>query len=207
MTAKVVAGGYTTVTRGRGVFGRGNCCGEIFVFQIGAEFSPIIFCAMWAISCSLGRRLTVFSVGRYWCPCIACHDALAGVCCVHSVLSYCRPMYQFSTRVSKPTQNVVVLGDQVKSVAPKGKGQGKSRSSYETLAQLVSAGKRGGSVQFMHAGLKSCKLLWGDECPLQSALKEWATKCAEQGHINPLGHPRTLQEDEITALVQYFSTI
>ena len=56
----------------------------------------------------------------------------------------------------------------------------------------------------MRAGLKSCKLLWDDECPPRSTLKEWARKVAEQGHTNPPGWPRTLQVLQNAALVQYF---
>ena len=47
---------------------------------------------------------------------------------MHSVLSYCKPM-----DVCEPTQNVAVLGDHLKRVAPKGKGKGKGnkRGSYK----------------------------------------------------------------------------
>ena len=40
---------------------------------------------------------------------------------MHGVLASCRPMDRSVTHVSKPTQNVDVLADHLKSVAPKGK--------------------------------------------------------------------------------------
>ena len=105
------------------------------------------------------------------------------------VSSYCRPMDRFVTRASKPTQNVAVLGDHLKSVAPKGKGKGKKRGSCKAKPwpNWSPLEEEEAALQFVRASLKSCRLLWGDECPPRSTLEELATKFAEQGHINPLG--------------------
>ena len=120
-------------------------------------------------------------------------------------------MYRFLTRGSNPIQNGAVLGHHLKSVAPKGKGKGngkgKKRGAYKAKPwHNWSPLEKEAALQFMRAGLESCRLLWGDEYP-RSTLEEWATKFAEQDHISPLGHPRTLQDDENAALVPYFSAI
>ena len=119
---------------------------------------------------------------------------------MHGVPLYCMPMDRFVARVSKPTQNVAVLGDHLKSVAPNGKG--KKRGTYKAKPHNWSPlEKEETFLQLVRAGLKSCKLLWADECPPRSTLEEWATNFSEQGHINPLGCPRAMQEEETAAVV------
>ena len=78
---------HTEGVGGGGNSGRGNFCGESYGFLIGAEIFPTnLFarpgpdlCLWWGVSAGL------------WCP--------------HGVMSYCRPMDRFVTRVGKSTQN------------------------------------------------------------------------------------------------------
>ena len=61
----------TLRSTGRGHISEGNFS---FFRLVPNSPPPEIFCAIRAIPCSLGRRLIFSSVGRYWCPCVACQD-------------------------------------------------------------------------------------------------------------------------------------